>query len=52
MNLLCVCDEEFCWCGTLVWVNQDVIDRALATTGRSPDVACDNCKAGKHVMAP
>lgn len=45
MMLLCICDEEWCYCDTLVEVEVDPDDRL-------PDVPCAECKAGHHVWEP
>lgn len=41
--LLCVCDEEMCFCSNMV-------DAPL--TLPAPEIACPECAAGHHVWSP
>ena len=46
--LLCICDEEWCFCSNMVFVN----DEAVYEGPFPPEIACADCKAGKHVLEP
>ena len=52
MKLLCVCDEEWCWCSNLIEVEYARILESVRTTGSPPDVSCEECRAGNHIMEP
>jgi hypothetical protein len=43
MQLLCVCEEEWCYCTNLVDADVDL------ESGRVPDIACPECADGHHV---
>jgi hypothetical protein len=49
IDLLCICDMEWCFCTNSVFIDEyDPRYRIYP----APEVACEDCKAGKHVMEP
>lgn len=52
MELLCVCDEEMCFCTNKVIATIDVDQQIPGAVMRAPEIACDQCKAGDHRWAP
>lgn len=42
MDLLCICDEEWCYCTNRVHVDEP--------TYPAPEIACDDCANGRHVL--
>ena len=48
-RLLCICDEEWCYC-----TNRIILDDFDPRAGLypPPEIACEDCKAGRHVMEP
>jgi hypothetical protein len=49
--LLCICDEEWCFCSNQVFVDDEDPRREQAWPA-APEVACEECKKGIHVTEP
>lgn len=48
MDLLCICSEEWCYCTATIRVDLASLD--ATAHGTPPEVACDDCANGRHVM--
>lgn len=53
LTLICVCDEDWCWCGNTVeppdWVMMGLREGRLTAP---PDIACEECRGGHHLSRP
>lgn len=50
LRLLCICEEEMCWCDTIVTFGPDEAEAIYRRTGQAPEKACNLCAAGIHVL--